>query len=71
VMTTTLFDDDGSPVYPIRYDASITLDAMDCLRLWDYLQAPSSDAYSDTYDWVLDMLDKLAKLPTAGKAVGR
>ena len=57
----TLFDDDGQPVAPLRYDASLTLDAMDMLRLWEVLKAANeSDAiYSDTADWIDDMLVKL------------
>ena len=50
----TLFDDDGQPVAPLRYDASHTLDAMDMLRFWEVLKVAnaSTDTYSDTTDWI-------------------
>ena len=57
----TLFDDDGQPVAPLRYDASLTLDAMDMLRLWEVLRVASDSnaIYSDTAEWLDGMLVKL------------
>ena len=65
---TDLFNDDGLAVYPIRYDAEITLDALECLRLWEILEhvtQDSTDIYSDTADWAGNMLAALRMLPVA------
>lgn len=65
---TDLFDDEGQPTYPIRFDATLTLDAVECLRLWEILEhvtQDSTDIYSDTADWAGNMLTALRMLPVA------
>ncbi len=63
--TQIVFDDEGQAAVPLRFDATITLDALDILRLWEVLQvANRSDAiYSDTADWVGARLAAMADLP--------
>ena len=67
-----IFNEEGEPQIPLRYDATITLDALDILRVWDALQVAqqSPDLYSDTMDAICAIVERFEALPRSVDGIG-